>query len=284
MQHKVDFNDQDTVEYLFKEYWMMIKNTEGFTSQDIVTFSNEFKNGRKGRHDSDSYEYNEEEEVSEFDVAHVGKTTRRRSGVKKDLKSKKKEFIGWGSKLLMEFLTSIGKETHTELSEYDVTTIIMEYCKVNNLFHPEKKKKIICDAKLQPLFRRKLVNRNSIPNLLSAHLAENVHQSEDESESYSQNLDKDDPIGAKRKKLEELRPVKRPRVTKEVVAVKESCFAAIVPKNIKLVYLRKSLVANLSKQIDYFDDKVMESFVRVKSDPNDYLQKNAYQLVQVIGR
>lgn len=278
MQHKIDFSEENTVEYLFKEYWLLIKEKENFTSQDIVTFYNEFKSGRKDGQDSDS-----SGEDSDFDEELITETTRKRSGARKDLKSKKMEFIGWGSKLLMEFLASIGKDTHLELSEYEVTTIVMEYCKVHNLFHPEKKKKIICDAKLQNLFRRKSVNRNSILHLLSVHLAENIFSSEDESELYSQNLDKNDPNGAKRKKLEESQPVKKSRVNKEVAVVKESSFAAIVPQNMKLVYLRRSLVINLSKQIEDFDEKVMDSFVRVKSDPNDYLQKNDYQLVQVIG-
>ncbi|KAJ0093059.1 hypothetical protein Patl1_26927 [Pistacia atlantica] len=216
----------------------------------------------------DSYEYDEGEEdiedfvdesqlvVSDYDdlgdtaddkkIGRRNRSKRKQFAMKRKASSKKREFIGWGSKTLLDFLDSIGKDTTCELSLYDITTIITEYCKENRLFHPERKKIIICDARLQPLLGRKSVNRNSMYNRLTAHLAENIHHSEDESESSLETVDD-------------------------------------FPKNIKLVYLRRSLVEDLAKkQSETFDAKVNGSFVRVKADPNDYLQKNSHQLVQVI--
>ncbi|KAK1549868.1 hypothetical protein Q3G72_009218 [Acer saccharum] len=176
------------------------------------------------------------------------------------IKSKKKiEFKEWGSKPLLGFLASIGKETNQELSQIDVSSLILEYCKQNNLFHPENTKKIICDSKLEALFRRKSVNINNVYSLLTTHLAENIN----DSGSGSEDVDHGDEF-----------------------IVRKSCFAAIVPENAKLVYLRKSLIDKMSMKLDTFEAKVIGSFVRVKSEhPNDYnmLRNSDHQLVQVTG-
>ncbi|KAJ0016578.1 hypothetical protein Pint_10300 [Pistacia integerrima] len=245
----------------------IVKEKEGLTSEHVISAYNLLKKGKNHR-SPDSYEYDEGEEdiedfvdesqlvVSDYDdlgdtaddkkIGRRNRSKRKQFAMKRKASSKKREFIGWGSKTLLDFLDSIGKDTTCELSLYDITTIITEYCKENRLFHPERKKIIICDARLQPLLGRKSVNRNSMYNRLTAHLAENIHHSEDESESSLETVDD-------------------------------------FPKNIKLVYLRRSLVEDLAKkQSETFDAKVNGSFVRVKADPNDYLQKNSHQLVQVI--
>lgn len=63
----------------------------------------------------------------------------------------------------------------------------------------------------------------------------------------------------------------------------ETRFAAIIPENIRLVYLTKSLVMELLKQPELFGSKVEGSFVRVKSDLFGDCKSNSYQLLQVVG-
>ncbi|KAI5387843.1 hypothetical protein KIW84_073800 [Lathyrus oleraceus] len=66
---------------------------------------------------------------------------------------------------------------------------------------------------------------------------------------------------------------------KHVVEKPRSCFVAINPINIKFVYLKRSLVEELLKDLETFETKVVRSFIRIKCDPNDYLQENSHQLL-----
>lgn len=301
-QEKIDFYGEDTIEFFFIGYWQMVKEKEGLTSEHVISADNLVKKGKNHR-SPDSYEYDENEEdiedfvddsqlvVSDYDdlgysaedkkIRKRNRSKRKQSAPRRKASSKKKEFIGWGSKLLLEFLDSIGIDATRELSQDDLTTIITKYCKENQLFHPERKKIIICDARLQHLLGKKSVNRNSIYNRLTAHLAENIDHSEDESESSLDIVDECDSVVEERK--QQMSSVRKSNYKEVVAEVQKSCFASVVPKNIKLVYLRRSLVEDLAKQPEAFDAKVIGSFVRVKSDPNDYLQKNSHQLVQVLG-
>ena len=193
---------------------------------------------------------------------------------KRKFKSKKKEFVGWGSKPLIEFLQSIGKDTTQNLSHYDVTAIINSYVRESNLFHPKRKKTVVCDEKLHSLFGRKSVSRFKIHDMLEPHFAGYQEEAESEGELFYSS-DQEETVSATRKQ--------HSLPKKKVVETPKSCFAAIVPENIKLVYLRRSLVDNLVKKPEEFEDKVVGSIVRIKCDPNDYLQKNSHQIVRVTG-
>ncbi|KAJ0092251.1 hypothetical protein Patl1_26931 [Pistacia atlantica] len=246
----------------------IVKEKEGLTSEHVISAYNLLKKGKNHR-SPDSYEYDEGEEdiedfvdesqlvVSDYDdlgdtaedkkIGKRNRSKRKQSATKRKASSKKREFIGWGSKTLLDFLDSIGKDTTCELA---------------------------------PLLGRKSVNRNSIYNRLTAHLSEYIDHSEDESNSSLETVDECDSVVEKR--TEKLSSVKKSDHKEVAAEVQKSCFASVVPKNIKLVYLRRSLVEDLAKQPETFNAKVIGSFVRVKSDPNDYLQKNSHQLVQVI--
>lgn len=197
-------------------------------------------------------------------------------GSKRKAKSKKLEFNGWGSKPLIEFLESIGKDTTEKISQHDVSDIIGKYINDNNLTNPAKKKRVLCDERLYSIFGRKTISRIKVYDLLETHYAENQDAWDDDFFFSSE----EENLGEEKKCL---RLEKKTYEKKKVFETPKSCFAAIIPENIKLVYLKKSLVLDLSKDFGTFEAKVVDSFVRIKSDPNNFLQKNSHQLVLVKG-
>ncbi|KAK8627488.1 hypothetical protein V6N13_135099 [Hibiscus sabdariffa] len=207
---------------------------------------------------------------------------------KRKAKSKKLEFIGWGSKPLIEFLDSIGKDTAEKISQHDVTDIIGKYINENNLINPAKKKRVICDEKLYSLFGRKTIGRIKVYDLLETHYAENQDSWGDDFlfSSGEENPGEEKKGLRLEKKVEEQKGFSLEKKTyqkKRVIETPKNGFAAIIPENIKLVYLKKSLVLDLLKDFESFKDKVVDSFVRIKSDPKSFLQKNSHQLVLVKG-
>ncbi|XP_048443310.1 zinc finger CCCH domain-containing protein 19 isoform X3 [Pyrus x bretschneideri] len=298
---RVDFKERNTFEFLFMEYWEIIKEKQGLSSEQVYSAKDLLKNGKNHTPDSD-FDLNEisqeEESFTESDEESddenwkdreeympVGKKKRSKGNqcaMKRKAKATKIEFRGWGSKSLLEFLISIGKDTTKELSQNEVTTIVSNYCKEHNLFHPQKKKTVMCDPMLQSLLGKKSININRLYNLLDAHFAENLDLTEeDETDSSSEDNDKNLMVTCNRQP--KLVSDRQPQKTNVVPLVRKTCFASIVAENIKLVYLKRSLVEDLLKQPETFDEKVVGSFVRVKSDPNDYSQKNSHQLLQVKG-
>lgn len=281
----------------------MIKVKEGLTWENVCCAANSLKKTKNYKWDFDSQEiskteentgeseeesdlvlsdYDDSEDIEDYKPVGGKKMTKKKLVMRKGKMKSKKEFIGWGSKTLLEFLSSIGIDTTREFSECEVTTIVTDYCKEKKLFHPEKKKRVICDAKLQSLFGRKSLSKNSISNLLSAQFAENFEQSEED--DFGCNFEhKDEGLSGICKRQQKLSVDREAHKRKATDDLRKSCFASIRAENIKLVYLKRTLVEEFLKQPEIFDTKVVGSFVRVKSDPNDYLQRNSHQLLQVIG-
>ncbi|XP_010275004.1 PREDICTED: uncharacterized protein At5g08430-like isoform X2 [Nelumbo nucifera] len=289
---KVDFKDTGTYEFLFMEYWQIVKEKEGLTLENLHFADSRLKKGEKYRSGSDSDELTKCEEADQLLISDLVERMEEVDNSRgqlffsmkkmKKFRSKKKEFIGWGSKDLIEFLASIGKDTSKKLSQFEVSDIIRDYIRDKNLGHPEKKKKVLCDSALKSIFRKKSVSRNKIYELLEGHLSENKEESEEDEFRYSLDDEEEDVSRSCQRRRKLISDGKSCR-TGKVVENPKSCFASIVSKNIKLVYLKRSLIMELLSTPETFADKVTGSFVRVKTDPHNYLQRNSHQLHQVVG-
>ncbi|WCJ18658.1 SWIB/MDM2 domain Plus-3 GYF [Euphorbia peplus] len=307
-QEEIDFNDLDTYESLFKEYWEMVKEKKGLASihvrdaierPNIGTISEDLCDSSADE-ESSQVEDEESSQVEDEDqlkssyggskrhrqLSKCKKNERNISARRRKGNSKKMEFNGWASNLLLDFLHSVGKDKAGKLSQHDVSAIVIEYCNEKKLFDTVNKKKILCNAMLKSLLGKKFVKKNSIHNLLTPHFAENVELSENEQEQSenahehdSENENESASISFKKKRSSNsnMKPHKNETINLDVH------FASVVTENIRRLYLNRSLIEELSEKPDTFDDKVIGSFVRIKSDPYDYLQKNSHMLVKVTG-
>ncbi|KAL7205702.1 hypothetical protein ACSBR2_018600 [Camellia fascicularis] len=168
------------------------------------------------------------------------------------------------------------------MSQYDVSSIIKEYINEHKLFCPDNRRKILCDERLKSVLGQKTVYRNQMCDLLQPHFIENLESSDEDELGLSSEAEDKNVMVACKKQRELI--TNRKSLEKEVVInAPQSCFASIVSENIKLVYLKRSLVQELLKQPETFENKLIGSFVRVKLDPNDSFQRNSHQLVQVTG-
>ncbi|KFK25212.1 hypothetical protein AALP_AA8G081700 [Arabis alpina] len=190
------------------------------------------------------------------------------SSRKRKTRPKKYEFVRWGSRQLIEFLEFLGKDTTNQISRSEVSEAIGRYIAEKRLI--VNKKKVTCDDKLYSLFGSKKIHKIKVYDLLEKHYKENQDDSD-----FDYLYDDEEP-----RIISHSEKINR---TKKVVQKPRGTFAAIVSDNVKLVYLRKSLVQEFVKFPDMFESKMLGSFVRIKSDPNDYLQKYPYQIVQVTG-
>ncbi|GAB4835514.1 hypothetical protein Ancab_000423 [Ancistrocladus abbreviatus] len=310
---KIDFKDRETYECLFMEYWEIINETQGITLEDLHSADARLKKGEncKSRShnslsDSDEYGMNEENLVDSSDSLDSDEAeghdlvSRRniliRHKEKKHKGSTKIEFFSWASKSLIEFLASIGIDTSEKLSQDNVASIIGKYVQDNKLFHPEKKKKVLCDARLRSVLGRRSVNIYKINDLLEGHFPENLEDSEEEEQEHiledenaNENLSSQKRKRSSMRSSQEKGSASEKLPQKEIACVDfdeedpafESCFASIIPKNMKLVYLKRSLVEELLKQPESFESKVLGSFVRVRTDAVN--GRKSHQLLQVTG-
>jgi hypothetical protein len=197
----------------------------------------------------------------------------------KEGKSKKNGHRGWGSEVLMEFISSVGKDTSNSLDQFGAAQIVREYIRQNNLLQKDKKKLVLCDDKLRSLFRKSKLKYNKIPSLLKKHITVNM---ESEDETFISSEDNNDSAMTKKSRTANF-VSSTPKGTSEI---NKRCLASLESDNIKLIYLKRSLIMNLLKEPDTFESKVTGCFVRIKNDPKDYsyyILKKPYQLGQVTG-
>ncbi|KAM3334499.1 hypothetical protein ACQJBY_029118 [Aegilops geniculata] len=281
---------------LFKDYWTILNDKECFTLLDLQIANIRHKRSlqcKEGK-DSDEYHKTDGKPLGDNDGAGPSSlldTMDKPNEVQATLKRKKLEkrtYVGWGSKELTEFLSCIGKDASTPLDHFKVAEVVREYVRQNNLLDGKKKKSVMCDENLHSLFNKRKFKYNMIHSLVETHLSANAI-SEDESDG---SVD-DNGYTVKKKPRNSLEP-KIPKsvsgidpiIPKSVSGINKKCLAALIPNNLNLIYLRRTLVAKLLTEPDTFEQKVIGCLVRVKNDLKSYnymMTKKYYQIGLVTG-
>ncbi|XP_050375895.1 zinc finger CCCH domain-containing protein 19-like [Argentina anserina] len=253
----LDFEDQNTFEFGFKECWEILKEKEGLGFDDV--------------RDERSEMIDDEE------------TTLKELLMRRQNKGKSNHVASFDSEEEPEGVVSSGSPRNAEengMSEDD----------------DDDDDITLKDRALKNHKKRKFLIPESDSEEMETHSEEGNSEDEDEDEDEEDEITLKDrlarrshkkpklvipcyvkPFGCKEKEEEV-----HPSPTRNVF---ESCFASVVASNMKLVYLRRSLVEDLiSNQPEKWERKVVGSFVRVENDPEDYfLGESSHQLTQVKG-
>ncbi|KAM3695434.1 hypothetical protein ACJW31_07G131400 [Castanea mollissima] len=308
---QVDFDDKSSWEYLFKDYWIDLKERLSLNLDELNQAKNPWKGGSDmptGKQESpdELYDANNDERSdsdSSSDNIEISNSKRRRG--KRRLKPRTKESNSsasaatgsggpsmvdnaeWASKELLEFVMHMKNGDRSVLSQFDVQALLLEYIKRNKLRDPRRKSQIICDARLESLFGKPRVGHFEMLKLLESHfLIKEDSQADDlqgsvvdtETSQLETDGNSDTLVKAgkdKKRKTRKKGDERGPQSNLED-------YAAIDIHNINLIYLRRNLVEELIEDMEKFQDKVVGSFVRIRISGSGQKQ-DLYRLVQVAG-
>ncbi|KAG5530265.1 hypothetical protein RHGRI_030586 [Rhododendron griersonianum] len=306
---QVDFDDKSSWEYLFKVYWIYLKEKLSLTVDDLIQAKNPWKEaGAVACNKSLKMRYggNNSKVSSCFNIP-VGQqesndSERRTTEQPKlpnhgdsppmsksscDQGNASNESTEWASKDLLEFVAHMKNGDTSVLSQFDVQTLLLDYIKRNNLRDPSKKSQIICDLRLKKLFGKPRVGHFEMLKLLEFHF----HIKEDFKKDVIQGIIVDTvlsqaEVGGNNENLlmtgKDKKRKTRMKIEERGPQVNLDEYAAIDVHNINLIYLRRNLMESLVVDSGKFHEKVVGSIVRIRISNNDQKQ-DMYRLVQVVG-
>ncbi|XP_038721812.1 zinc finger CCCH domain-containing protein 44-like isoform X2 [Tripterygium wilfordii] len=299
---QVDFDDKGSWEYLFKVYWIYVKQKLSLTLEELTKAKNPCKTvvALPPKVESPGgFCNNNDAKVCSLDNScrnlEANKSTKRktRNHLNQDFGGFGKsggdggkslsEGVQWATKDLLEFVAHMKNGDGSMLSQFDVQALLLEYVKRNNLRDPCQKSQIICDSRLINLFGKERVGHFEMLKLLEYHflIKENVAANKvadlitgngEAAESNDNQL----MINNHRKRKT------RKKSDERGVQSNPNEYAAIDVHNINLLYLKRNLMENLIDDAESFHNTVSGSIVRIRIHVGDQKQ-DMYRLVQVVG-
>ncbi|KAL3614017.1 hypothetical protein CASFOL_042091 [Castilleja foliolosa] len=296
---QVDFNDKSTWEYLFKDYYIELKEKLSLSFDEITEAKNPWKGSSTlsgpSKQESDANDGGSGSDDSTENLETIRPKRRKVRRQSKRLSrgdgsaSTRRKAVSapdnseWASKELLEFVSHMNDGVTSYLTQFDVQALLLQYIKRNKLRDPRRKSQIVCDARLENLFGKPRVGHFEMLKLLESHFLVRDEQNDDVQGSVvdteSKQLDTDgnaDPTrGMKDKKRKSRKKNVGPQSN-----LKD--YAAIDMHNIGLIYVRRKLMEDLLEDAEMFHDKVIGTFVRIRISGSNQKQE-LYRLVPVVG-
>ncbi|MFS7947230.1 putative SWIB/MDM2 domain superfamily protein [Helianthus anomalus] len=144
MQRNIDFNDKNSWEYLFKDYWTDMKAKLNLSLSELAKAKNPYKGSKPAGKQVLSAGHSDGDSGSENPSKNLESQTRKT----RSRKSKKPKTRGCAvgvqcaSKELLEFVTHMGNDTSYQ-SQFDVQALLLEYIKTIKLRDSRRKSQII---------------------------------------------------------------------------------------------------------------------------------------------
>ncbi|XP_073220284.1 zinc finger CCCH domain-containing protein 44-like isoform X2 [Cicer arietinum] len=288
---EVDFDDKSSWEYLFKVYWIYLKENLSLTFDELLQARNPSKGAAPMVQTSHQLNHLKDNkgsgpENSCIDIeSNNGKDKKSTGTSGGETGVPLPECTRWASKELLEFVSHMKNGDTSLMSQFDVQNLLLEYIKKNNLRDPQQKSQIVCDSRLVNLFGKARLGYIEMLMLLEPHFlvkdntrAENtfgagiVDALANEGEAIvKQSILVNDKRSTISKKADVLVPLNN-----------QDAYAAINAHNINLIYLRRNLMESLTDDTERIHEKVVGSFVRIRISSGDQKQ-DMYRLVQVVG-
>ncbi|KAK1352274.1 RDR2-independent DNA methylation protein [Heracleum sosnowskyi] len=310
-QAQIDFDDKSSWEYLFKDYWIDLKENLSISPAEIAKAKNPWKGSAlgAGKNESPGEQLDMKDDVgvgtdNASDNPEATKLKKRKYSKRLKSRATKQDestseamtagaegtstpkSTGWASRELLEFVMHMRDGDKTVLSQFDVQALLLEYIKRNKLRDPRRKSQIICDARLENIFGKARVGHFEMLKLLESHFLMKEDTPIDDVQgsvvdTETNHLDADGNTESLTKSGKD----KKRKTRKKDGRGRQSNlddYAAIDIHNISLIYLRRKLMEDLLEDIDTFSDKVVDTFVRIRISGSSQKQ-DIYRLVQVKG-
>ncbi|VVB05311.1 unnamed protein product [Arabis nemorensis] len=299
---QVDFDDKDSWEFLFKIYWVCLKEDLSLTVAELTGANNPWKEASSTAPRVESRTDHADNVAHSSDnstlVVAVNGTRKRKTSdsptLPKKLDAKNSSNIikkrprdtTWATKELLELVSFMRNGDTSVLSLFDVQGLLLEYIKRKNLRDPLQKSQVICDLMLLKLFEKDRVGHFEMLKLLESHFliqekpmdktamnGETTHAAPAPSQIEEDSVH--DPTGRDRRRKT------RRKTDDRVQNANLDAYAAIDVHNINLIYLRRKFLEILLDDIKVHE-KVVGTILRIKVSGSDQ-NLDIHRLVQVVG-